>query len=192
MSRNLTTQWNNRLSWMLNSSIYLTQLNLKISKYRVRKVGVGVGLFSPICNVWFRTKLPSIKVADQIAELGKYVALTGRNRRNSEKMQRRTREETGRYCCRRDVGGIRMWKSTLKPVMCEYLHSHWEPIKFRNPNASYKPCWMLFSVVRVTVEHVSNLCRWSVTKVHILTLWVEYFANAKVHMHSERDTWRLR
>ena len=50
----------------------------------------------------------------------------------------------------------------------------------------------VFSVIRVTVEHVSNLCRWSVTRVHILTLWVEYFANATMQMHSERDTWRLR
>ena len=49
-----------------------------------------------------------------------------------------------------------------------------------------------FSVVRVTVEHVSNLCRRSVTRVHILTLWVEYFANATVQMHCGRDTWRLR
>ena len=50
----------------------------------------------------------------------------------------------------------------------------------------------VFSVVPDTVEHVSNLCHWFVTRVHILTLWVEYFANATVQMHSERDTWRLR
>ena len=50
----------------------------------------------------------------------------------------------------------------------------------------------VFSVVRVTMEHVSNLCHWSVTRVLILTLWVEYFANTTVKMHSERDTWRLR
>ena len=49
----------------------------------------------------------------------------------------------------------------------------------------------VFSVVQVTVEHVSDLCRWSVTRVHILTHCVEYFANATAQMHSERDAWRL-
>ena len=47
------------------------------------------------------------------------------------------------------------------------------------------------SVVGVTVKHVSNLCRRSVARVHILTLLLEYFANAIVPMHFERDTWKL-
>ena len=48
-----------------------------------------------------------------------------------------------------------------------------------------------FSVGGVTVEHVSNLCRRSVTRVHILTLWLDYFADATVTMDFERDTWKL-
>ena len=77
--------------------------------------------------------------------------------------------------------------------MCQYQHSHWEPIKLRNPNALCKSCWMLcISVVGVTVEHVSNLVRWSITRVHILTLWLEYFTNAMVPRHFERDTWKMR
>ena len=50
----------------------------------------------------------------------------------------------------------------------------------------------VFSVVGITVEHVSNVCRWSVTRVHILTFLLEYFANAIVPMHFERDTRKLR
>ena len=90
---------------------------------------------------------------------------------------------------------VKQWgKACWNAVICQYLHSHWEPIRLRNPNASHKSCdkCSVFYVVRVTVEHVSNLCRCSVTWVHILTLWVEYFANATLQMHSERDEWRLR
>ena len=35
----------------------------------------------------------------------------------------------------------------------------------------------IFSVVGVTMKHVSHLCRRSVARVHILTLLLEYFAN---------------
>ena len=52
--------------------------------------------------------------------------------------------------------------------------------------------YSVFSVVGVTAEHVSNLCRRSVTRVRIFTLWLEYFANAIVPMHFEWDNWKLR
>ena len=81
---------------------------------------------------------------------------------------------------------VKPWgKARWNAGMCQYLHSH------RGPYVNPVEC-SVFSVVGVTVEHVSNLCRRSVTRVHILTLWVEYLANSTVQMYSERDTWRLR
>ena len=53
-------------------------------------------------------------------------------------------------------------------------------------------CFSVFSVVGVAAEHVSNSCCRSVTGVHILTLSLEYFANAIVPMRFLRDTWKLR
>ena len=39
---------------------------------------------------------------------------------------------------------VKHWgKAHWNAVMCLYLHSHWEPIRFRNPNAWCKSCWML-------------------------------------------------
>ena len=52
-------------------------------------------------------------------------------------------DKTGRYCCRRDVGRKTMGKTHWNAVMGLYLHSHWEPIRLRNPNALCKSCWML-------------------------------------------------
>ena len=48
-----------------------------------------------------------------------------------------------------------------------------------------------FSVGGITVEHVFNLCHRSFTRAHILTLWLEYFANATVPMHFGRDNWTV-
>ena len=36
-----------------------------------------------------------------------------------------------------------MGKAHWNAVMCQYLHSHWESMWLRNPNASCKSCWML-------------------------------------------------
>ena len=39
---------------------------------------------------------------------------------------------------------VKQWgKAHWNTVMCLYLHSHWEPIRLRNPNALCKSCWML-------------------------------------------------
>ena len=39
---------------------------------------------------------------------------------------------------------VKQWgKAHWNAVMCLYLHSHWEPIRLRNPNALWKSCWML-------------------------------------------------
>ena len=39
---------------------------------------------------------------------------------------------------------VKQWgKAHWNAVMCLYLHSHWEPIRLRNPNALCKSCWML-------------------------------------------------
>ena len=38
---------------------------------------------------------------------------------------------------------VKQWgKAHWNAVMCQYLHSHWEPIRLRNPNAC-KSCWIL-------------------------------------------------
>ena len=38
---------------------------------------------------------------------------------------------------------VKQWeKAHWNAVMCLYLHSHWEPIRLRNPNALCKCCWM--------------------------------------------------
>ena len=39
---------------------------------------------------------------------------------------------------------VKQWgKAHWNAGVCQYLHSHWEPIRIRNPNALCKSCWML-------------------------------------------------
>ena len=49
---------------------------------------------------------------------------------------------------------LNQWgKAHWNANMCQYLHSHWEPIRLRNPNALYKSCWTDFHV-RLIISYV--------------------------------------
>ena len=68
--------------------------------------------------------------------------------------------------------------------MCQYQHSHWALIRLRRPNALCKSCWMLCIFCSWSYrEACFHLCRRYVARVHILTLLLWYFANARVPMH---------
>ena len=76
-------------------------------------------------------------------------------------------------------------KAHWNASMCQNQHSHWDTIKPRNPNALWKACWML--CIFCSWSYRGACFQFGHQSAYFDTL--EYFTNAIVPMHFERDTW---
>ena len=80
----------------------------------------GMALFSLICYVWFRTKLPSITVADQI-KTWEMCRINSGNRRNSEKIN----GELGKKLAAIVVAVtlvVKAWEKAHWNQLCAYIY----------------------------------------------------------------------